>query len=189
MSESRRRLPHIYPEGRWLFLTWHLHGAMRPGAARPPSKLTSGEAFVLMDRRLDEARTGPTFLLREEIAALVERELFYGEERGHYDLMAFVIMSNHVHALLLPKIPVSRLMKSMKNFTAREANRALGRTGEPFWQKESYDHWVRSADEFRRIVAYIENNAVKAGIVASPELYRWSSAFVDPAARATVGMI
>lgn len=39
-------------------------------------------------------------------------------------------MSNH--ALLLPKIPVSRLMKSMKNFTAREANRAPGRTGEPF---------------------------------------------------------
>jgi hypothetical protein len=39
---------------------------------------------------------------------------------------------------------------------------------------------VRNADELRRIVAYIENNPVKAGSVASPELYRWSSAFVDP---------
>jgi putative transposase len=34
-------------------------------------------------------------------------------------------------------------MKSLKGYTAREANKLLSRTGEPFWQKESYDHWVR----------------------------------------------
>jgi hypothetical protein len=31
-------------------------------------------------------------------------------------------------------------MKSLKGASAREANRVTGRTGEPFWQKESYDH-------------------------------------------------
>ena len=52
----------------------------------------------------------------------------------------------------------------------------LGRTGKPFWQAGSYDHWVRDEHEYGRIVAYIESNPVKAGLVEHPEDYRWSSA-------------
>ena len=51
----------------------------------------------------------------------------------------------------------------------------LRRTG-AFWQSESYDHWVRDDDELLRIIDYIENNPVKAGLAALPEDYRWSSA-------------
>jgi len=75
-------------------------------------------------------------------------------------------MANHVHVLLL-RITPSRLLQSLKGFTAREANRVLGRTGEPFWQAESYDHWVRDENEYGRIAAYIENNPVKAGLVGN----------------------
>jgi hypothetical protein len=85
-------------------------------------------------------------------------------------------MANHVHVLLLPLVPPSRLLKSLKGSTAREANRLLGRTGEPFWQRESYDHWVRDEAEWNRIAAYIQNNPVKAGLVARAEEYPWSSA-------------
>jgi len=88
-------------------------------------------------------------------------------------------MANHVPLLILPKIDPSHLLKSLKGATAREANRLLGRTGEPFWQKESYDHWVRNQAEFSRIRAYIENNPVKAGLVRTPEDYPWSSAGVE----------
>jgi hypothetical protein len=70
----------------------------------------------------------------------------------------------------------------LKGCTAREANLVLGRTGQPFWQAESYDHWVRDENQFERIVAYIENNPVKAGFVTRPEDYPWSSA-AKPAAR------
>ena len=65
-----------------------------------------------------------------------------------------------------------------KSYTARQANKLLGRTGEPFWQRESYDHWVRDEAEHRRIISYIENNPVKAGLVNSPRKYPWSSAKV-----------
>jgi hypothetical protein len=149
---SQRRLRHLYPEGRWLFLTWHLHGAIRPSEFPPPGKAMSGEAFVLMDRKLDNARTGPMFLLQGELAGLVATSLRYGAEADNYELGPFVIMSNHVHALLLPKVGVSKVMKSLKGYTAREANRLLGRTGTPFWQKESYDHWVRDEEEWGRII-------------------------------------
>jgi putative transposase len=160
---STRRLPHIYPEGRWLFLTWHLHGALRPSAFQPPWKALSGEAFVLMDRKLDWPISGPMFLRHDEIASIVEASLYRGESVGNYELGAFVIMANHVHASLLPKISVSLLMKSLKGYTAREANKLLGRAGTPFWQKESYDHWVRNEAEWYRIKAYIENNPVRPG--------------------------
>jgi len=88
-------------------------------------------------------------------------------------------MANHVHLLIRPVIAPHRLLKSLKGATAREANRLLGRTGQPFWQKESYDHWVRNEIELGRIRRYIENNPVKAGIVRDAREYPWSSAGVE----------
>jgi REP element-mobilizing transposase RayT len=88
-------------------------------------------------------------------------------------------MADHVHLLIRPLIAPDRLLKSLKGATARHANRLLGRTGEPFWQKESYDHWVRNQSEFEKIRVYIENNPVKAGLVRSPEEFPWSSASVE----------
>ena len=140
---TRRRLPHIYPEGAALFVTFHLHGSL-PHNLRPPTPLKSGEAFVWLDRQMDNPRRGPLFLKQPEIAQIVVNSLHKGAELGHYELTAYVIMANHVHLLIRPLIDPSRLLASLRGVTAREANIALGRTGEPFWQKESYDHWVRN---------------------------------------------
>jgi putative transposase len=129
-----------------------------------------------MDRHMDAARFGPVFLKQAAIAELVVESLFKGVELGQYELGPFVVMSNHVHVLLLPSVPVSRLLKSLKGYTARHANLLLGRTGEAFWQHESYDHAVRNPEEFQKISAYIENNPVKAGVVDQVEDYLWSSA-------------
>jgi len=75
-------------------------------------------------------------------------------------------MANHVHLLVLPRVSPSRFLQTLKGYTAREANRLLGRTGQPFWQAESYDHVVRDDRESDRIKGYIENNPAKAGLVA-----------------------
>jgi len=115
------------------------------------------------------------YLRQERIAQIVVDSLRRGVELGHYSLRAWVVMANHVHVLLLPKVAPSRLLQSLKGYTAREANRVLGRAGEIFWQAESYDHWVRDQGELEKIVAYIENNPVKAGLVARAQDYRWSS--------------
>jgi putative transposase len=115
-------------------------------------------------------------LRQDAVAAVVVESLFRGVALGHYELAAWVVMANHVHVLLLPKGAPSRLLKSLKGATAREANRLLGTTGEPFWQRETYDHWVRDGAEWNRIAAYIENNPVRAGLCARPEEFPWSSA-------------
>jgi len=94
-----------------------------------------------------------------------------------YELQSWVLMANHVHILIHPKANLSRITKAIKGFSARQANTILGRTGQPFWQDESYDHWVRGAEEEARIVRYIEENPVVAGLVGRAEDWRWSSAF------------
>ena len=107
-------------------------------------------------------RLGPAFLRRPEVADLVVATLLQGLDSGLYDLRAFVVISNHVHLLFRPQRPVSRVLQWLKGTTAREANQVLARTGMPFWQRESYDHWVRDGRELERIAAYVEDNPVKA---------------------------
>jgi REP element-mobilizing transposase RayT len=174
--ESHRRLPHLYPPDRWQFFTCHLHGSLPHSQSPPPAKVSAGQVFVWIDRYLDRGQQGPQFLGQEAVAKLVLAALMSGVRLGHYRLGPFMVMPNHLHVLLLPLVPPSRLLKSLKGFTARQANRLLGRTGEPLWQKESYDHWVRSEFEWNRIAGYIEQNPVKAGLVARAEDYPWSSA-------------
>jgi putative transposase len=198
MSFSRRRLPHIHPPGKWLFITWHLDGSLPQALFPPPGKNSDGKVFVWMDRYLDTTRKGPQCLLRPEIAVIVVRSIQRGVSLGQYELRAWVVMANHVHVLLLPLISPSRLLQSLKGHTAREANLILDRTGRKFWQAESYDHWVRDDAERERIAAYIETNPVKAGLVDSADKYRWSSAgksvemsldAADTSVRATVARI
>ena len=130
-----------------------------------------------MDRLLDQARTGPFYLQRPEIANLVVEAIHYqAHSMGNYQLHSYVVMPNHVHLLVTPCVPVSRLTHSLKRFTAKEANRILDLTGKPFWQDESYDRTVRDDTEFQRIARYIESNPVKSGLVATPEEFPWSSA-------------
>jgi REP element-mobilizing transposase RayT len=86
-------------------------------------------------------------------------------------------MPNHVHALLSPWAAPTRLLQAIKWFSAREANKVLARFGEPFWQSESYDRWVRGPVEFERVRRYIEENPVRVGLAAKAEDYSPSSAF------------
>ena len=129
-----------------------------------------------MDRILDRADTGPRYLGMPKIGQMVTDAILYRHhELKHYDLHAFVVMANHVHLMFTPLVDVTKLMHSLKRFTAREANSFLGSTGQ-FWQRESYDRLVRDGTEFDRIKHYIENNPVKAGLVNTPDAFLFSSA-------------
>jgi REP element-mobilizing transposase RayT len=110
-----------------------------------------------------------------EIAKMVMEAIQYRDQRS-CEVHSFVIMPNHVHLLMTPFGAVSKVMQSLKRFTAREGNRRLGLTGRPFWQDEGFDRLVRNVAEFERIVDYIERNPVMAGLAATPEEFPWSSA-------------
>ena len=148
-------------------------------------------AFAEYDRLLHENRR-VRHLADARVAAVVANSLRHGDGRW-FTLLAYCVMPNHVHAVFVPtedpspgaaphaaaelEAPASgsltRIMHSLKSYTAHEANRLLDRTG-PFWQTESYDHWVRDEGELSRIVEYVVRNPVTAGLTARPEDWPWT---------------
>ena len=179
----RRNLPHWRPERTAIFLTWRLHGSFPGGFTEHLRKWHSEprKQFLSAERMLDAASTGPLWLKDPAIAACTVRAIERGADLRHYILQAYVVMPNHVHALVEPLVPLRRLTNGVKGVSARDANMRLGSTGKPFWQDESFDHWVRDAGEFARTRLYIENNPVKALLCARPQDWPWSSAHAKPA--------
>jgi putative transposase len=181
MTYYERNLPHWHPGGKALFITWRLRGSLPAGLAAKISSLNAvrnGKQFRIVDAELDRGGSGPLWLKNERVAECVVNAIRYGETvLGFYDLYAFVVMANHVHVLITPKVTVARITNGIKGVTSRDANAILGRIGMAFWQTESFDHWVRSEAEFQRIRKYIEVNPVSAGLVERAEEWRWSSAF------------
>lgn len=174
-----RNLPHWHPEDRAIFLTIRLYGSLPLDVVRRLARLqkTPRKQFLEAERILDSSLAGPRWLAEPAVAIIVENALLQGQSPlGFYLLEAYVIMPSHVHVLLQPKVSLPRITKGLKGASAREANAALGRTGKPFWQDESFDHWVRDLAQLERIRTYIEMNPVKAGLSKSPEDWRWSSA-------------
>jgi REP element-mobilizing transposase RayT len=174
----RRRLPHWFPDQSVIFATWRLAGSPPPRAPEFPQVENGGLVpFWSGDECLDRSGAGPFWLQDRRVAEVVQDALRYGATVRHsYDLHAWAIMPNHVHAVLEPRIPMPDIMRWLKGRTSRTINRLLGRTGQAFWQDESYDHWIRSTRELDEVIAYVESNPVRAGLVRAEDEWRWSSA-------------
>ncbi len=163
-----------------MFLTWRLSGSL-PGkvmaALRASKTKESGKRFREYDSELDKASSGPLWLKEPRIASVVVTGIKNVAAKGLCRAHAWVVMPNHVHLLLQPLAPMAAITKAIKGSTARHANRLLGRTGEYFWQDESFDHWIRDEGEFAKVKKYIERNPVAAGLVNEESKWPWSSAF------------
>lgn len=197
-----RHLPHYQPPGAMLFLTTRLAGSLPRevilrllGDAEQKDALLAGitdpreraerayleqrRQFGEWDAELHMTKQGPFWMSDPRIAQLVADSLRYRDGQV-YRLVAFCIMPNHLHLVIVP-LPkedglfhsLTAVMHSLKRYTARQANLLLGREG-AFWQQESYDHVVRDQAEARRIIEYVLNNPVKAGLAQGWEDWPWN---------------
>ena len=82
---------------------------------------------------------------------------------SRYLIDSFVIMPNHVHALiaLSEDRDLSRLLQGIKSVSANRCNKLLDRKGQ-FWFDESYDHIVRDHQELAAFREYILQNPANA---------------------------
>ena len=179
---SRGYLPHVKRECASYFVTFRLVDSL-PKEVLLRFEREHAEALRCLPAK---AATGQVEEIHRELRRKIERYLDTGAGECHLrqpeiaDLVAdWVVMPNHIHVILwpMPNFTLSEILKSRKRHTARQANLILGRTGETFWQRECYDHWIRNDDEKARICRYIRMNPVNARLCKSPEDWKWSSAW------------
>ena len=110
---------------------------------------------------------------RDTSARLLIQTLAEYRDQGKFLLHEFVIMPDHVHALLTPapEISLERAMHFIKGgFSFRLKSRL------PVWQASFTNHRVRDLEDFESHRRYIRMNPVRAGLVARAEEYPYSSA-------------
>ena len=187
-----RKLPHIQPLNGTFFVTYRLHGSLPIKIRRQLQEELAVEkeylkqqgnnfadALDILNRRyfgrydllLDACCHGPIHLSVDDVAQIIVDSLRYWDGE-RMELIAYVVMSNHVHAVFTllgdwtktdESNSLERLMQSLKSFSGRKANELLNLTGK-FWAEESYDRLVRDDGELIRIVTYVLNNPVEAGL-------------------------
>jgi putative transposase len=113
--------------------------------------------------------------------------------RHEVDIVAYCLMSNHVHLVVIPPnaSALHRSLKSVHGHYAQRVNRIREMKGH-LWQGRYFSSPLDS-DYFRNAVRYVELNPLRAGLVSKPEDYAWSSAAArcglrrDPILMATPG--
>jgi REP element-mobilizing transposase RayT len=182
---DRGRLPHWEKDSATYFITFRLADSLPRNvlqqiefekrdiirtAAQMRRELSSDERNRLA--RLSTARieqyldkgSGACHLRNPAIAKVVSEALLHFHER-RYRLLAWCVMPNHVHVVvrLFPGHSLAAVLHSGKSYTAKRAADVIGITGS-IWQREYYDHLLRSEAEFERAVRYVVENPVKAGL-------------------------
>jgi putative transposase len=158
-------------------------GAQRETELYKLSKKYFGHFDEWLDRCVEQS---PRWLGDEKVANVLAEEI-HKLDGERYSLVTYCIMSNHCHLLVdtaehvfkpehegrTAPYPLTDTLKLLKGRTARFCNEVLGRSGK-FWHHESYDHVVRDQKEYERIVWYIINNPVKAGLVTNWEDWKYT---------------
>lgn len=198
----RRHLPHIQPRGATFFITFRLANSLpaevlekleseraaieiEVNAMTDPDekcrckKIKQKKWFAKWDDALDKVQIGDFYLREPEIAATVANSIRFHDGKW-FDVIAYCIMPNHVHLVITPfektenqEYSLSEILHNIKRNSAKQSNKILGRAGS-FWQHESYDHFIRDDAEQERVVKYVLNNPVKAGLVGEWTDWQWS---------------
>ncbi len=176
---NRGYLPHFDGPEQTQFLTFRLCDSMPQELLDVWRRETVSDAqFRKRVERYLDAGAGSCWLRNPDVAAMVNRSIQFHHSRK-YDLESWSVMPNHAHVLLTPLagFHLDEIEHSIKSYTANEANKLLGRTGQ-FWAAECFDRYIRDWRHFRAVVRYIENNPVKARLCRRPEDWPFSSAGV-----------
>ncbi len=127
-------------------------------------------------------------LLKHKACAQTVIEAWKHFNGVRYDLVAWVVMPNHVHLLAYfhEGWPMGKVINSWKSYTARRINHIATRdrlknnltgrkTEEGVWQRGYWDRYIRSEAHFNMTIEYIHQNPVAAGLVEQARDWPFSS--------------
>jgi len=177
---DRGYLPHL-DTGAPTFVTFRLNDSLPvevleniSGSDEPESQRRPA-----IDGQLDEGYGNCVLMIPEATEIVAEALKFFDGER--YRLHEWVIMPNHVHALIARQtVPLKEILHSWKSYTSQEVQRILPAELMPeegrLWQAGFFDRTIRDKHHFWCVERYILLNPVQAGLCEAPWEWPWSSA-------------
>jgi len=135
---------------------------------------TGGYVFHVLNR----AAARRTLFAHDADYAAFERVVQSAGERIAMRLLAYCVMPNHWHLVLWPREDgdLSQYMRWLTVTHTQRWHLAHGTSGTgPLYQGRFKSFPVESDDHFYRVCRYVERNALRAGLVAQAEQWRWSS--------------
>ena len=101
------------------------------------------------------------------LGRLVVQALRYQHEQGKINSLAYVVMPDHLHWLvqLDQTTTLSKLMATVKSWSAKRIRQTANITNEDIWQRGYHDHALRSDEDVQSVARYIVANPLRAGLV------------------------
>ncbi len=146
-------------------------------AHRLPSQEYPGERWSFLTMCCESRQ--PIFLRSEPATWIIEA--LRTETLQHQFLVdAYCVMPDHLHFLAFGTTPASNLLVLAKSLKQRTGYAYQQETGLRLWQKNYYDHILRSSEESNDVAAYIWMNPVRKGLCRNFEEYPFSGSFTRP---------
>lgn len=187
----RHRLPHWEVTGRPHFITIRCAGSLpadvlgrvreihahlaATAPASPQFAALQRQYFSTCEKYLDRSEGFAPFHTPAAAKIVLGTWRALSASTGWQPVQA-VVMPNHVHFLIAAisenPTPLRTALRQWKGHVARRANLQLGRRG-AFWQEDWFDRWMRNDAEEERVLDYIRQNPVKAGLVRTWSDWPW----------------
>lgn len=132
--------------------------------------------YEKIQRFLDQG-AGSCILKEPRCAELMQDALRFLDGK-RYNLIAWVVMPNHVHFLARFEEgqSISKALHSLKSYTGHELKKTHPELGS-VWHQESYDRYIRNEAHYWAAISYIHNNPLASKLCERADQFRWSSAF------------
>lgn len=114
------------------------------------------------------------------VASIVCRNVEFYCRKMEFTLYGYCLMPDHLHVLLSPGesgTALSRWLDSFKSYTTHEFMKTGGLA--PLWQRSAHDHVCRTGETAERVMSYVANNPVRAGLVPKWDAWPWTRVFVQ----------
>ena len=113
-------------------------------------------------------------LANNDVASIIFETFDWLESKGRLKWICIMIMPDHVHTIieLGSGQNLSKVLHSLKLFTARNINKCLSRRGK-FWQAEYRDWAVRDEKSLNNMIRYCYANPLRKGLVERASDYRY----------------
>ena len=158
---TRGYLTHV-DGADYQFITYRLFDSLPKKVIEDMVSFEPVKKFKAINHYLDQG-LGSCLLNNKQNAEIVI-ENWQHFDGSRYDIIAYVVMPNHVHILIkvYPSFKLSSIIHSWKSYTAKKI-KADG--GSSVWFREYYDRFIRDESHFNLVIEYIAQNPVKAGLV------------------------